>query len=330
MELLDHLQPKLPESLLKNLFNKLIAVTGNNSSSISELAWERLERLSQSVEEQTLWKGVVDRVVALFPNRSSYFNPQIVKSILIILYKICNVEQIATYLTQCSTLLIESLENNFENNFDLLNIWFEEITLENQMEIVSLIETHNYWEESTPLINNNLLHFEQIACELYQNEEFEVFDNLCEQINRNSIPTIFNSIIQKQETITIESATRLTKFVSENKITTQEMDNAGFVAVIIQLLQSDFNSKLQALELIKVASYQISKGDDLYNSIAINFINMIDSDTEFEIVSKLNEYLIFFNIKKGMEFNKKIRKIIELCKNEDLTNKYKSLLKYGK
>lgn len=330
LELLDHLQPKLPESLLKNLFNKLIAVTGNNSSSISELAWERLERLSQSVEEQTLWKGVVDRVVALFPNRSSYFNPQIVKSILIILYKICNVEQIATYLTQCSTLLIESLENNFENNFDLLNIWFEEITLENQMEIVSLIETHNYWEESTPLINNNLLHFEQIACELYQNEEFEVFDNLCEQINRNSIPTIFNSIIQKQETITIESATRLTKFVSENKITTQEMDNAGFVAVIIQLLQSDFNSKLQALELIKVASYQISKGDDLYNSIAINFINMIDSDTEFEIVSKLNEYLIFFNIKKGMEFNKKIRKIIELCKNEDLTNKYKSLLKYGK
>ena len=331
LELLDHLQLKLSEPLLKNLFNKLIAVTGNSSSSISEPSWERLEKLSQTVKDETLWKGVIDRFVSFFPNRNSYFNPQIVKRILNILYKICSVEQLTTYLTQCSTLLIESLESDFEDNFDLLNIWLEKISLENQMKIVSLIEEHKYWEKSNTLINNNSSYFEEIACELYHNEAFDVFDNICKQINKDSIIVILNLIIVREgESITTESVTLLTQYFIKYETTIEELKENELSAVIMKLLQSDFNSKLQALELMKIIQYQVNKGDDLYNSIDTNFVSMIDSSTEFDIVGKLNEYLISFNLKKGSGFNKKVKEIMELCENEDLKNKYKSLLKYGK
>jgi len=330
IRLLDFLLQDLNEFILNNLFSKLFSVVSNTTSSHSEPAWAMLYKLSTKYPTHPLWEKIKERLIAFFPYRASYFTISSKTHILLI---INNIDQSIgdSLITQYETMLLELLESDIENSIDFIYSGWKRVSIDSQIKIIKLIQQNSKWEDIKQLIETNNSDFEECAIIFYDNDNLDIFEIICGYLKTDSArKTIAILLEQKQEEIDYKEASQLAKYISHYNMKIHHVNKDIIEVILIKLLQSDFSSKLLALNIAIMLKCDIEKTSNIYREIKNSFIDKIDSSTNFEIIQSLNDCLINLNIKSGIGFQSKLKANLDDIENEELKNKYKSLLKYGK
>ena len=331
IRLLEFLLVDLDERTLNNLFNKLFAVVQNSNAIISEPAWTLLEKLSNVYPNNILWINVKERINSFFPHRASYFTLQTTKCILSILNNIEDENIVDALNNQYDNMLLEYLDSDIENSIELLESGWGKISQESRSEVVSKSHSSNNWNVIKRLIEKKSYDFEILAIEFYNKKELDIFDNILEFIGLESANKVISILVdQSLNDITYDSANQLKKYITTYNINVNHLSLESIENIIIDLLKSDFRSKLLALEIAVELKYKIEKSSKVYAEVKNSFIESIDSSTNFEIIQKLNEFLIKLNIKTGIGFQSKIKTNLDDLENIELKDKYKSLIKYGR
>lgn len=288
----------------------------NNRSKLNftEDVWKWIDIISDKNSTFSISNEIKNEAINYYSNHKDGIQKFYITKIL----SRCELNENENYVN----ILLESA-NEYDELIDLFKDKADIFNIEQQYECLSILSKYKKWDS---LDDNIFLKSEELAKYIILEQE----DSLIEEYyTRTKSELNWNSIV-------IESLTKIAlnedvsylfrlESLSDELFSDIQIDDKIKI-YIISLLEENFDKKLIVLKLIDKLKLDVKSDIELFNAINLHFVEQIDVNTEFDILSELKQWIKKQGLTRKFQINKKLKEIVDVS-NDELKEKLYDLIK---